>query len=228
MQQFRLRFTVRSVLGVVASFAVLMTLVRFVEQAHHRGQVKYWERQEKQWRDAYAEALQAGQSKSASMYEGLEDSCIKQRIWHEGQLGGFPRTFSRTSAFLTLMYVWAVALCIVVRSERLAGRRTACPASHPRSRPSSFIIWVGLGFISPVSMMALGILFERKTPYSGPLPWPASVIEGLLWIQLVHALLGVIVLRGRRWAALGCGTLSVLVTGWVALHCSMSVTGVWL
>jgi hypothetical protein len=92
----------------------------------------------------------------------------------------------------------------------------------------SFATWFKLGFVSPIAMMTLGFVFHRDRPFSGAQPWPASLIEVLLWLQVIEVLLGVIILKGWRWQAFGIANLSILASLWIALHAFMSVTGVWL
>jgi hypothetical protein len=82
-------------------------------------------------------------------------------------------------------------------------------------------------------MIALGICSERRTPYTydGPSasrPWPANVIDLLLWAQIVHAVFGIALLRGRRWGAVGVSLPLVLSAFWFGLHAVMAITGLWL
>jgi|SRR5579864_755008 len=138
----------------------------------------------------------------------------------------WPAPFKRqTVTLVTLVYGWAVALFLVLRAERSGSGGNGYLSPWPRDIPRQFLNWLGLGLISPIAMMAFGIMFWRRTGYHGPGPWPANVIEGMFWLQVIHALLGVLVLRGSRGGALVLGIVSVLTTGWVALFCTMSVTG---
>jgi len=224
----RFRLTILSALILVALIAVLMTLVRSIERMNHERQVHHYERQEKQWRAAHQEAIALKQTAAIANYEELADSCLSRRLEHEKQLVGFPRTFSEESALLAIFYIWAVSLVVVVRAERKEKGLTSRPDLWARSTWPSFFVWLRLGLISPITIMALGVFFERQRPSNGARPWPAPVIEALLWVQLIHALLGVVIFVGRRWVAFGIGILSILMIGWIALWCLMAVTGVWL
>jgi hypothetical protein len=225
------QMTVRSLPMAVVVIAAWLALVKSIEKANHRYQFNYWTRQENQWRDAYSEAIGQRQPPITTMYANLAAECREQKDYHRSQLAGsLPCTFSTESAILTLLYWWAVTLYLVVRAERSAQVRAVIPGSSARDAAilRSFPVWVALALISPIVVMALGVTFERRTPDRGTRPWPASTIEALFWLQVMHALLGIIYLRGRRWAALGVGVFSVLATGWIAFHCLMAVTGVWL
>lgn len=219
-----IRFTVRSALISVASIAAWLAGIRYIEQRNHLIATSEWTSLEKQWWGAYAGALKKGENQAASFYKGLADRSTNERQRHQAQLGSFPRRLSPESWIVTVLYSWAVALCLVVRRERRGNGRT----SSVRARLVRFIIWLGMGLISPIVMIVLEGKYERTTPYTGPRPWPATVIEVLFWLQGGHALLGVLVLRGVRWLVLGLGILLFLVTGLVAFEAIMAVTGIWL
>ena len=91
-----------------------------------------------------------------------------------------------------------------------------------------FFRWVGLGFVAPVVMGVVSLAFGRSTPAIGATPWPAHAVAALLWIQLVHALAGVVIFRDKRWVIFWLGFVSVLATAALALDCFMNVTGIWL
>jgi hypothetical protein len=220
------RFKVRSVMITVVYFAALMALVGAIEQADHRGMVTILEGQEKQWRDAHVEAVRSGNGRAASMYQQLARECFAERLQYQRQLGSFPRTLTASSVTLTIFSLWAGALFVVVRAERAPGRQPVPPM--PRTcRLSSFRVWLLLGAISPIAIMVLGLAFAR-TPPAVARPWPRPVVEVLAWFQLAHALLGTLVLRGRRLEAIGIGIISIVVTGIATLYSLMAITGGWL
>ena len=96
-----------------------------------------------------------------------------------------------------------------------------------------FLFWLACGLVVPTVMIALGVHFERRTPYThdGPSavrPWPANLIEPLCWVQIVHAVFGIVLLRGRRWLALGAGLSLVIAAFYFGLYAIMKITGIWL
>jgi len=112
-------------------------------------------------------------------------------------------------------------------------RPAALPTAEPPVEGRTFAIWLALGLVPSVAIVTLGILFWRVTDFDhdGPKasrPWPETAIGLLLLLQLAHAFLGVVTLEGKRWQAFGVGLLAVPVVAWIALICSMAVTGVWL
>ena len=219
-----IRFNVRSALVAVASIAAWLAVIRYIEQRNHLIAISECQFFERQWWDAYGDALKAGASRAASFYKGMAARSTNERQWHQAQLGTFPRTLSTGSVIVTVLYLWAVALLLVVRRERSGSAR----ASRARTSPARFVIWLGLGLISPIVMMALARMYGRTTSYTGSRPWPATAIEVLFWLQGIHALLSVLVLRGWRWPALGIGILLFLATWFAGLGSSMAVTGMWL
>src|SRR5579864_8407718 len=145
MQLAHVRFTVRSVLIGVALVAVYLALIRMIEQENQRSQA--WEQRqvERRWRDASSIALQRGDSAGAASYRQLADSCAIERKSHEDQSRIFPRSFCRQSILFTLVYIWAIAFFLVVRSERSESGLVERPTRGDRTAPPPFLIWVGLG-----------------------------------------------------------------------------------
>lgn len=163
------------------------------------------------------------------MREKEAQRCAALRLSHERQITGFPRTLSHESVLLTVFYLWGVILLLVVAAERQAARLNAGePGSQARAQPSSwFRAWIGLGFVAPVTILFLGTVFEAESDLT--VNWSAArAVEVFLWVQLIHALAGVVILCGRRWSALGLGIFSILATGWISFHAMMAITANWL
>ena len=82
-------------------------------------------------------------------------------------------------------------------------------------------------------MIAFGVVYGSRTPYDKDelrevMQLSNAVLGWLLVLQAGHAVAGMIVLKGRRWAAFGVGLFAVLAAAWIALHSGMAATGVWL
>jgi hypothetical protein len=214
---------------LVALTALWLTLVRSIERMIHIVEAEQWRVEEARCRQELVEARQRQQSKLAAMHEKEVRQCAALRSFHERQLAGFPRTFSRESIVLTVFYLWGVILLLVVGAERQAARLEAQESGSQAQAqsPSWFLTWIGLGFVAPVTIMVLGTVFEAESDLAVN-PWAERAVEILLWVQLIHALAGVVVLRGRRWPALGLGIFSVLTTGWISFHAMMAITATWL
>jgi hypothetical protein len=222
MQRPTLRITVRSLLITTALLAVLLTLIREIERSIHRREVAALRQNEARWWGYYEDALRAGNAPSAALDKTVAEECAETRRWHEQQLGIFPRSFSAASALAVLVYGWLVALVLKLRAE------WSGPPRASQSCRSVFVRWLLAGFIGPALIVALAILFERDRPPPSGKPWASYAIGILALFQLLHAMAGVLLLRGRRWQALAIGVASVIGTGVLSAFASMAVTGIWL
>jgi hypothetical protein len=106
-----------------------------------------------------------------------------------------------------------------------------------------FLVWLIIGLSLPATMIKLAVVSglcclnaddpndgfdDPETGLPPPTPWAVTAVESVFVLQTVHAPLGVLFIRGWRLLALVAGVLLVPLSAWVALHCAMSITGVWL
>ena len=89
-----------------------------------------------------------------------------------------------------------------------------------------FCAWALCGFAAPVTIYALGRIFERPTASHGPsLSWQAQLTEWAFAIQVMYVLFGLIICRGERLAALVVGVSLIIPTTFIALATFWAVTG---
>lgn len=98
----------------------------------------------------------------------------------------------------------------------------------------SWMLWCLLLTTCPVTIAALGMIYERHTPSIGPhWSWPARAVNGLFLIHLLASLLALIqsprlVGRSHRWLAWTIIPGLIVFIWFLGFWAIMATTGIYL
>ncbi len=221
------RFRVRAILIFVAITAVWLILIQTVEQTKHNRQITISRSQREQWQWNYQDALKSKQEKTAAAYKTRIDESIAKQLDHQEQRLTYFRSLSAESIFLTILYAGAVCLFFVIRAERLHPDSAVEPGPWDRSGPRFFRAWLQTAFVAPTGIVIVAIYFMYLKLVADLGTWSTDSIAPLLWLQLIHAVAGIVLLKGRRWTAFGIAFPSIIITYFIAAGCTRFVTGIW-
>jgi hypothetical protein len=203
--------SLREILVAVVLVALWMVSVRFIEQTIHWSQIPIARFHEQERLETYKDALSRGETEAAFKYRQEYDDIRMERLAHESQAAGHVKTFSTLSTIVTVLYLWAVVLFLIVQAEHRIDPHEIWPIVSAQTVMRRFHIWLGLGLIAPVAILVIGFLFGQPPRLGGTKPWSITLIGCFMWAQFIHTLAGILFCRELRWPTLFVGIPSALL-----------------
>jgi hypothetical protein len=98
-----------------------------------------------------------------------------------------------------------------------------------RRLQAATVCWLAC-LLTPVAIHVLTMAFGATEwrDDSEPIPWPAHLIDGLFWADVVWTVLLICLMRDFRWVALLIGFPLLCVTAVMAFWGGLWVSGQWL
>jgi hypothetical protein len=136
-----------------------------------------------------------------------------------GTTGHFLWLFEQTISVVRL--AWPVTVPLAIWGAYFFGK--SWDANELNSRQ---LMWLVPLFVSPVSMLVWGAVFEHP-PDRGFERWQVTILYGTLFLTIAIAILAVISNRGRRSFVAAVALLAVVFSFSCAFVAGCSVTGDW-